>query len=138
MVHKPWRIIPRPLLETVLNNHSQHHRVPQPLILHGPRGAGKTTLILERTVSNVDFLLILFRIVRLMIPDASQVFSPIGTRVRTYLDTWILLKPLKIITQFMASRFRGRRGRIVRHRRCLIAELNWKVASNRWLKRVLN
>lgn len=45
---KPWRIIPRPLLETVFNNHVQHHRVPQPLILHGPRGVGKTTLILER------------------------------------------------------------------------------------------
>ncbi|XP_062028151.1 uncharacterized protein LOC133744041 [Rosa rugosa] len=48
MVNKPWRIIPRPLLETVLNNHAHHHRVPQPLILHGPRGVGKTTLILER------------------------------------------------------------------------------------------
>ncbi|KAM1373394.1 hypothetical protein ACFX2I_024101 [Malus domestica] len=48
MVNKPWKIIPRPLLETVLNNHAQHHRVPQPLILHGPRGVGKTTLILER------------------------------------------------------------------------------------------
>ncbi|XP_039159969.1 uncharacterized protein LOC104424723 isoform X1 [Eucalyptus grandis] len=48
MVHKAWRIIPRPLMETVLNNHAQHHRVPQPLILHGPRGVGKTTLILER------------------------------------------------------------------------------------------
>ncbi|GAB2285239.1 hypothetical protein Dimus_019691 [Dionaea muscipula] len=48
MVSKAWRIIPRPLLETVLNNHVQHHRVPQPLILHGPRGVGKTTLILER------------------------------------------------------------------------------------------
>ncbi|XP_030931975.1 uncharacterized protein LOC115957790 isoform X1 [Quercus lobata] len=48
MVNKAWRIIPRPLLETVLNNHAQHHRVPQPLILHGPRGVGKTTLILER------------------------------------------------------------------------------------------
>ncbi|KAK4404000.1 hypothetical protein Sango_0768600 [Sesamum angolense] len=45
---KAWRIIPRPLLETVLNNHVQHHRVPQPLMLHGPRGVGKTTLILER------------------------------------------------------------------------------------------
>ncbi|GMY09808.1 embryo defective 1381 [Fagus crenata] len=50
MVNKSWRIIPRPLLETVLNNHAQHHRVPQPLILHGPRGAGKTTLILERLI----------------------------------------------------------------------------------------
>ncbi|CAN1843427.1 Rab3 GTPase-activating protein catalytic subunit [Linum perenne] len=48
MVHKPWKIIPRPLLETILNNHAQHHRVPQPLILHGPRGVGKTTLILDR------------------------------------------------------------------------------------------
>ncbi|KAK3446019.1 hypothetical protein EUGRSUZ_A01784 [Eucalyptus grandis] len=48
MVHKMWKIIPRPLMETVLNNHAQHHRVLQPLILHGPRGIGKTTLILER------------------------------------------------------------------------------------------
>ncbi|TKY49968.1 hypothetical protein E2542_SST27419 [Spatholobus suberectus] len=45
---KAWRIIPRPLLETIINNHAQHHRVPQPLLLHGPRGVGKTTLILER------------------------------------------------------------------------------------------
>ncbi|TQE14202.1 hypothetical protein C1H46_000121 [Malus baccata] len=48
MVNKPWKIILRPLLETVLNNHAQHHRVPQPLILHSLRGVGKTTLILER------------------------------------------------------------------------------------------
>ncbi|GKV11543.1 hypothetical protein SLEP1_g22792 [Rubroshorea leprosula] len=48
MVNKPWKILPRRLLETILNNHAQHHRVPQPLILHGPRGVGKTTLILER------------------------------------------------------------------------------------------
>lgn len=48
MVHKMWKIIPRPLMEMVLNNHAQHHCVPQPLILHGPRGIGKTTLILER------------------------------------------------------------------------------------------
>ncbi|RDX66254.1 hypothetical protein CR513_54998, partial [Mucuna pruriens] len=45
---KAWRIIPRPLLETILNNHAHHHRVPQPLLLHGPRGVGKTTLILKR------------------------------------------------------------------------------------------
>ncbi|XP_021772561.1 uncharacterized protein LOC110736606 [Chenopodium quinoa] len=50
--NKAWRIIPRPLLETVLNNHVQHHRVHQPLILHGPRGVGKTTLILERLMEN--------------------------------------------------------------------------------------
>lgn len=49
MVNKAWKIIPRPLLETVLNNHAQHHRVHQPLIVHGPRGVGKTTLILDRT-----------------------------------------------------------------------------------------
>ncbi|KAM1074045.1 hypothetical protein FF1_019091 [Malus domestica] len=48
MVNKLWKIILWPLLETVLNNHAQHHRVPQPLILHSPRGVGKTTLILER------------------------------------------------------------------------------------------
>ncbi|XP_059661132.1 uncharacterized protein LOC132307407 [Cornus florida] len=52
MVSKAWRIIPRPLLETILNNHAQHHRVHQPLILHGPRGVGKTTLILERLLEN--------------------------------------------------------------------------------------
>ncbi|XP_038703375.1 uncharacterized protein LOC119999727 isoform X1 [Tripterygium wilfordii] len=52
MVNKPWKIIARPLLETVLNNHAQHHRVPQPLILHGPRGVGKTTLILERLLED--------------------------------------------------------------------------------------
>ncbi|KAG4909465.1 uncharacterized protein LOC114403105 [Glycine soja] len=45
---KAWRIIPRPLLETILNNHVQHHRVPQLLLLHGPRGVGKTTLINQR------------------------------------------------------------------------------------------
>ncbi|CAI8597822.1 unnamed protein product [Vicia faba] len=49
---KPWRIIPRPLLETILNNHAQHHRVHQPLLLHGPRGVGKTTLILERLLND--------------------------------------------------------------------------------------
>ncbi|XP_027062493.1 uncharacterized protein [Coffea arabica] len=52
MVQRAWRIIPRPLLETILNNHAQHHRVPQPLILHGPRGVGKTTLILERLLDD--------------------------------------------------------------------------------------
>ncbi|XP_034702415.1 uncharacterized protein LOC117927117 [Vitis riparia] len=48
MVNKAWKIIPRPVLETVLHNHAQRHRVPQPLIVHGPRGVGKTTLVLER------------------------------------------------------------------------------------------
>ncbi|KAJ6710747.1 EMBRYO DEFECTIVE 1381 [Salix koriyanagi] len=52
MVNKSWKIIPRPLLETILNNHAQHHRVPQPLILHGPRGVGKTTLFLERLLDD--------------------------------------------------------------------------------------
>ncbi|KAJ9170024.1 hypothetical protein P3X46_018161 [Hevea brasiliensis] len=52
MMNKTWKIIPRPLLETILNNHAQHHRVPQPLILHGPRGVGKTTLILERLLND--------------------------------------------------------------------------------------
>ncbi|XP_010522167.1 PREDICTED: uncharacterized protein LOC104800883 [Tarenaya hassleriana] len=50
MVNKAWKVIPRPLLETVLNNHVQRHRVSQPLILHGPRGVGKTTLILNRLI----------------------------------------------------------------------------------------
>lgn len=52
MVNKSWKIIPRPLIETILNNHAQHHRVPQPLILHGPRGVGKTTLFLERLLKD--------------------------------------------------------------------------------------
>ncbi|XP_072969539.1 uncharacterized protein [Typha angustifolia] len=43
-----WRIIPRPLLETVLNNHAHHHRVHQPLLFHGPRGVGKTSILLHR------------------------------------------------------------------------------------------
>lgn len=66
MVNKAWRIIPRPLLETVLNNHAQHHRVPQPLILHGPRGVGKTTLILERNLKNPLSLCIFFIFVRFL------------------------------------------------------------------------
>jgi hypothetical protein len=45
---RPWRVIPRPVLETVLHNHALHPRVPQPLLLHGPRGAGKSTLLLDR------------------------------------------------------------------------------------------
>ncbi|XP_044465507.1 uncharacterized protein LOC123195748 isoform X3 [Mangifera indica] len=52
MVKIPWKIIPKPLLETILNNHAQHHCVPQPLILHGPRGVGKTTIILERLLKD--------------------------------------------------------------------------------------
>ncbi|CAL1407215.1 unnamed protein product [Linum trigynum] len=52
MVSKPWRIIPRPLLETILNNHAQHHRVQQPLILHGPRGVSKTTLIIDSLLND--------------------------------------------------------------------------------------
>ncbi|KAK8962355.1 hypothetical protein KSP40_PGU005024 [Platanthera guangdongensis] len=43
----PWRIIHRPVLETILNNFANHLRVPQPLLLHGPRGVGKTTLLLH-------------------------------------------------------------------------------------------
>ncbi|PKU77220.1 uncharacterized protein LOC110107644 [Dendrobium catenatum] len=43
-----WRIIPRPVLETILNNFANHLRVPQPLLLHGPRGVGKTSLLIHR------------------------------------------------------------------------------------------
>lgn len=49
---KGWKIISRPLLESVLNNHAQQHRVPQLLIVHGPRGVGKTTLFLRRLLDN--------------------------------------------------------------------------------------
>ena len=55
MVKKAWKVIPRPVLETVLHNHAQHHRVPQPLILHGPRGVGKTTLVIERESLSFPF-----------------------------------------------------------------------------------
>ncbi|KAK3129191.1 hypothetical protein QOZ80_6BG0473350 [Eleusine coracana subsp. coracana] len=48
VVGRPWRVIPRPLLETVLHNHALRPRVPQPLLLHGPRGVGKSTLLLHR------------------------------------------------------------------------------------------
>ncbi|KAL2941763.1 Disintegrin and metalloproteinase domain-containing protein 12 [Bienertia sinuspersici] len=61
---KAWRIISRPVLETVLNNHVQHHRVHQPLILHGPRGVGKTTLIVERSTlcHTLSFFLSVFHL----------------------------------------------------------------------------
>ncbi|KAI3992590.1 hypothetical protein MKX01_020882 [Papaver californicum] len=52
MGKKPWKILPTPLLESVLNNQAQHHKVPQPLILHGPRGVGKSTLILNRLLKD--------------------------------------------------------------------------------------
>jgi hypothetical protein len=45
---RSWRVIPRPILETVLHNHALRPRVPQPLLLHGPRGVGKSTLLLHR------------------------------------------------------------------------------------------
>ncbi|XP_062194187.1 uncharacterized protein LOC133897471 [Phragmites australis] len=45
---RPWRVIPRPVLETVLHNHALRPRVPQPLLLHGPRGVGKSTLLFLR------------------------------------------------------------------------------------------
>ncbi|XP_052166676.1 uncharacterized protein LOC127783526 [Oryza glaberrima] len=45
---RAWRVIPRPVLETVLHNHALRPRVPQPLVLHGPRGVGKSTLLLRR------------------------------------------------------------------------------------------
>lgn len=48
VVGRPWRVIPRPLMETILHNHALRPRVPQPLLLHGPRGVGKSTLLLHR------------------------------------------------------------------------------------------
>lgn len=63
-MQRRWRIFPRPLLESVLNNHCQHHRVSQPLFLHGPRGVGKRTIIRRlldewktapHRVENIDF-----------------------------------------------------------------------------------
>ncbi|CAN6476391.1 unnamed protein product [Victoria cruziana] len=51
-MRRQWKIIPRPLLETVLNNHAGHTRVASPLILHGPRGVGKKTLIVDRLLDS--------------------------------------------------------------------------------------
>ncbi|KAF3791297.1 hypothetical protein EJ110_NYTH14565 [Nymphaea thermarum] len=51
-MRRQWKIIPRPLLETVLNNHAGHPRVANPLILHGPRGVGKKTLIVHRLLDS--------------------------------------------------------------------------------------
>ncbi|KAJ0988159.1 hypothetical protein J5N97_006515 [Dioscorea zingiberensis] len=48
----PWRVIPRPLLETILNNHAHHPVVPQALLLHGPRGVGKTSLLRHRLLDD--------------------------------------------------------------------------------------
>jgi hypothetical protein len=45
---RSWRVIPRPILETVLHNHALRPRVPQPLLLHGPHGVGKSTILLHR------------------------------------------------------------------------------------------
>ncbi|CAM6083792.1 unnamed protein product [Calypogeia fissa] len=41
----PWTIIQRPVLQTLLKSYAQHPTVAQPLILHGPRGVGKRTVI---------------------------------------------------------------------------------------------
>eukprot|EP00249_Psilotum_nudum_P015883 c25569_g2_i1 orf=416-2212(+) len=40
-----WKIVSRPLMETVLKNYALRVSVMQPLIIHGPRGVGKRTLI---------------------------------------------------------------------------------------------
>jgi hypothetical protein len=40
-----WTVIQRPLQETLLKSYAQHPTVAQPLILHGPRGVGKRTLV---------------------------------------------------------------------------------------------
>ncbi|KAL5988050.1 hypothetical protein ACLOJK_035813 [Asimina triloba] len=49
---RAWKIVPRPLLEIVLNNHAQRPRVNQPLVVHGPRGVGKTTLFQSRLLED--------------------------------------------------------------------------------------
>ncbi|KAL2652515.1 hypothetical protein R1flu_020643 [Riccia fluitans] len=43
----PWPVVRRPILETLLKNYARHLTVVQPLILHGPRGVGKRTLVEE-------------------------------------------------------------------------------------------
>ncbi|KAK1269362.1 hypothetical protein QJS04_geneDACA013752 [Acorus gramineus] len=48
-----WRTVPRPVMETALNTHAlRRHRVRHPLFLHGPRGSGKTSLILHRLLDS--------------------------------------------------------------------------------------
>jgi len=40
-----WKIVRRPLLDMELRRYAESPVVPQPLILHGPRGVGKRTTI---------------------------------------------------------------------------------------------
>ena len=40
-----WKVVRRPLLDLELRRYAQMPVVPQPLILHGPRGVGKRTAI---------------------------------------------------------------------------------------------
>lgn len=40
-----WNVVRRPLLDIELRRYAQLPVVPQPLILHGPRGVGKRTTI---------------------------------------------------------------------------------------------
>eukprot|EP00252_Welwitschia_mirabilis_P023354 TRINITY_DN6579_c0_g1_i1.p1 TRINITY_DN6579_c0_g1~~TRINITY_DN6579_c0_g1_i1.p1 ORF type:complete len:598 (+),score=91.15 TRINITY_DN6579_c0_g1_i1:143-1936(+) len=42
---RDWRVFARPILETALKDHCSRPKVFQPLFLHGPRGAGKRTLL---------------------------------------------------------------------------------------------
>lgn len=111
MLNKAWRIIPRPLLETVLNNHVQHHRVPQPLILHGPRGVGKTTLIVDRKLlfRLLSFSLSLYFItVTLFSP--LQVFSTAGTKALISRAMSTLPKTSKTTTLTTTIHFHGPLG----------------------------
>lgn len=40
-----WKVVRRPLLDIELRRYAELPVVPQPLILHGPRGVGKRTTI---------------------------------------------------------------------------------------------
>lgn len=120
MVNKAWRIIPRPIMETVLNNHAHRHRVHQPLILHGPRGVGKTTLILERNnpyefwfdIWHVQLFIVVIHEFCLI---AIQGISRTGTRGLMSPVTSTSHNQLKRTTHTMVIRFHGHLGLIANH-----------------------
>ncbi|XP_021633745.1 uncharacterized protein LOC110630521 [Manihot esculenta] len=110
MATKTWKIIPRPLLETILNNHAQHHRVPQPLILHGPAAPAKPP-----SFSNVS-----------LTTRTKALISPV---------MWTLLNRLRTIICSVTTLSHRRLGLLVIPRLFPVVKPSSKLALNQWLIR---